>query len=166
MPRVLRTQMDVVLADGVGVLNADEPAIAELAPHCDGEILLYATRAESLREHCTAGGRGVLYSAGRYLLVEGTGEARISLPDTVAATSGLGPQVLLPALAAGWALGLNGAQLVAGVQSFSSQALFQPGAGAAIPVSARELFKRPPEAGSDASAPGKVDDKTDKATSL
>ena len=31
MPRVLRTQVDVVLASGAAVLNADEPEVAELA---------------------------------------------------------------------------------------------------------------------------------------
>ena len=161
MPRVLRTQMDVVRDDGVGVLNADEPAIAELARHCDGETVLYATRADALRAHCTAGGRAVLHREGRYLLIEGTSEARVSLSDAVAEASGLGPTVLLPALAAGWALGLTGPQLVAGVQSFPSQAPFRASSSPLHPVSARELFKLPAGPSIEAGQPPAVATETD-----
>jgi cyanophycin synthetase len=162
MPRVLRTQMDVVLDDGVGVLNADEPAIAALACHCDGETVLYATQAEVLRAHCTGGGRAVLYREGRYLLIEGTGEARISLPDPVAQASGLAPAVLLPALAAGWALGLTGPQLSAGVQSFPSQASFSAATSPVSPVSARELFRPATQASTEPPhAPGQTNEAAD-----
>jgi cyanophycin synthetase len=162
MPRVLRTQMDVVLDDGVGVLNADEPAIAALASHCDGETVLYATQAEALRAHCTGGGRAVLYREGRYLLIEGTGEARISLPDPVAQASGLAPAVLLPALAAGWALGLTGPQLSAGVQSFPSQASFSAATNPVSPVSARELFRPATQASTEPPhAPGQTHEAAD-----
>jgi cyanophycin synthetase len=40
--RVLRTQIDVVLSDGVGVLNANDARVAEMAGLCDGEVLFYA----------------------------------------------------------------------------------------------------------------------------
>ena len=40
LPRVLRTQMDVVLGDGSGVLNADDARIAALAQYCDGSVTL------------------------------------------------------------------------------------------------------------------------------
>lgn len=36
MRRVLRTQIDVVLSEGAGVLNADIEQVAELAELCDG----------------------------------------------------------------------------------------------------------------------------------
>mgnify|MGYP000956151503 CR=1 FL=1 len=47
MTRVLRTQIDVVLDEGAGVLNADIAQVAELAPLCDGEVLLYSTSADN-----------------------------------------------------------------------------------------------------------------------
>ena len=157
MPRVLRTQMDVVLPDGAGVLNADEPAVAALARHCDGETILYATRVASLQAHCAAGGRAVLHRDGRYLLVDGHGEAHLSLTDEVAQGSGLGPEVLLPALAAGWAMGLSGPQIAAGVQSFQSQAGFHARVASMSPLSARELFKPSPSADRAPSPPGDAD---------
>ena len=47
MTRVLRTQIDVVLDEGAGVLNADIAQVAELASLCDGEVLLYSTSADN-----------------------------------------------------------------------------------------------------------------------
>ena len=38
MANVMRTQVDVVLPDGVAVLNAADPRVAALAPLCDGEV--------------------------------------------------------------------------------------------------------------------------------
>jgi cyanophycin synthetase len=46
MRRVMRTQIDVVLAKR-GVLNADLPEVADLAELCDGEVILYATGADN-----------------------------------------------------------------------------------------------------------------------
>ena len=42
MFKVLRTQVDVVLSDGVAVLNAADSRIVEMAELCDGEVVLYA----------------------------------------------------------------------------------------------------------------------------
>ena len=36
--KVKRTQVDVVLPDGVAVLNADDPLVADMASLCDGEV--------------------------------------------------------------------------------------------------------------------------------
>jgi cyanophycin synthetase len=114
LPRVLRTQMDVVLADGVGVLNADDEHIAELARHCDGEVMLYAADASRLAAHRGDGGRAVLARAGGLWLCEGAGETALPLrhPSAVPA------QVLMPAVAAAWACGLAPQLLAAGVETF------------------------------------------------
>ncbi|MGV2481830.1 UNVERIFIED_CONTAM: cyanophycin synthetase, partial [Salmonella enterica subsp. enterica serovar Weltevreden] len=42
MTRVLRTQVDVVLDHGAAVLNAADAQVADLAPLCDGSVVLYA----------------------------------------------------------------------------------------------------------------------------
>ena len=126
LPRVLRTQMDVVLNEGVGVLNADELRIAELARYCDGEVVLYGTTSAVLREHLTAGGRAVCAEGGVIRLHTGASHASLHLRPSVQAVATLGLEVLLPALAAGWAFGLNAAQLAAGVESFETQSLFRP----------------------------------------
>lgn len=114
LPRVLRTQMDVVLGDGCGVLNADDARIAELAQYCDGSVTLYATEAAALAAHREAGGRAVLARDGRILLCEGTAEEALTLRGN----SGLALPELLPAVAAAWAFGLAPALLAAGLDTF------------------------------------------------
>ncbi|MBK1713672.1 cyanophycin synthetase [Rubrivivax gelatinosus] len=117
LPRVLRTQMDVVLGDGIGVLNADDERIAALADHCDGEITLYATEAAPLAAHLERGGQAVLLRDGRIWLCEGHAETPLALRGR----SVLPPAVLLPAVAAAWAFGLAPALLAAGIDTFEAQ---------------------------------------------
>jgi len=117
LPRVLRTQMDVVLADGIGVLNADDPRVAALAEHCDGEVTLYATDAAALADHRERGGHAVLLREGRLWLCEGHAET----PLNVRGRSPLPATVLLPAVAAAWAFGLAPALLAAGLDTFDLQ---------------------------------------------
>lgn len=118
LPRVLRTQIDVVLAEGCGVLNADEPAVAALAEHCDGAVLLYATDAAPLAAHRAAGGRAVRHDARGLWLCDGPGERLLALH----APPALPPAVLLPAVAAAWAQGLSPALLAAGLETFAAHA--------------------------------------------
>jgi cyanophycin synthetase len=118
LPRVLRTQMDVVLGSGFGVLNADDARVAALAEYCDGSVLLYATQASVLAGHREAGGRAVLARDGRLWLCEGTAETplpplRSTHPPALA--------VLLPAITAAWAFGLAPALLAAGIDTFDAQ---------------------------------------------
>ncbi|MEY4427775.1 MAG: cyanophycin synthetase, partial [Pseudomonadota bacterium] len=44
--KVLRTQIDVVLDQGTGVLNADDALLADMAELCDGSVLLYTTQPD------------------------------------------------------------------------------------------------------------------------
>jgi cyanophycin synthetase len=114
--KVLRTQMDVVLADGFGILNADDPAVAALAPHCDGTVLLYATGEDAVAAHRAVGGRAVLYLEGQLLLCEGSSQTPLTLRGAVP----LPPAVLLPAVATGWAMGLAPALLAAGIETYGA----------------------------------------------
>ena len=41
--KVLRTQIDVVLPTGIGVLAAGDPVVAEMAALCDGEVIFFDT---------------------------------------------------------------------------------------------------------------------------
>ena len=83
MLKVLRTQVDVVLADGVAVLNAADERIAALARLCDGDVMFYALDEHSpaLRAQRAAGGRAVFVRDGDCVLAEGAAE-------TAAAASG------------------------------------------------------------------------------
>ncbi|MFT3666293.1 cyanophycin synthetase [Piscinibacter sp.] len=116
LPRVLRTQMDVVLDDGWGVLNADDARIAELAQYCDGGVVLYARDAAALAAHREAGGRAVLARDGAIVLCEGTAEEALAPRSDTAAQL----PVLLPAVAAAWAFGLAPALLAAGIDTFDA----------------------------------------------
>lgn len=115
LPRVLRTQIDVVLADGTGVLNADDPDVAALARHCDGSVLLYATDTRPLAEHRAAGGRALRHDGRQLWLCEGNAERALRLHGEIT----LPPGVLLPAVAAAWAMGLPPALLAAGIETFA-----------------------------------------------
>jgi len=119
MAKVLRTQMDVVLPEGTGVLNADDARVAALASHCDGAVLLYASAPEALAVHRAGGGRAVLAQGGRLWLCEGLAEQPLALR---AAADRLPPEVLLPAVAAGWACGLTPTLLAASVETFPASA--------------------------------------------
>ena len=118
MPRVLRTQLDVVLADGAGVLNADDPAVAALAEFCDGSVVLYATDPAPLAAHRAAGGRGLRHDGSTLWLCEGMAERPLRLH----APPALPAAVLLPAVAAAWAHGLSPALLAAGIDTFAAHA--------------------------------------------
>lgn len=117
LPRVLRTQIDVVLGDGWGVLNADDARIAALAEYCDGSVTLYATDAAALAEHRAAGGRAVLARGTELILCEGAQET----PLVLRSAPRLPVAVLLPAVAAAWVSGLAPALLAAGIDTFDAQ---------------------------------------------
>ncbi len=97
MAGVLRTQVDVVLAEGAAVLNADDERVVEMAKYCDGEVIYYASGPGKVSAHIEAGHRAV-FLRGRYLfLAHGGGETRLM-------QGGIG---LLPAAAAAVALGFD-----------------------------------------------------------
>jgi cyanophycin synthetase len=115
MFKVLRTPVDVVLADGAAVLNADDPRLLELAPLCDGAVLLYATQADALAARAT-GSRALLAREGTLVFLNGSGEL------AAAALVGAAPSVALPAAAAAWALGVTPELIAAGLQTFRDEA--------------------------------------------
>ncbi len=141
MPRVLRTQVDVVLAEGAAVLNADAPGVAELAPLCDGAVILYSTDAEhpAVVAHRADGmGRAVLVRAGTVVLATGASEKPLcSLERLRSGREGPQPAVstLLAAVGAAWALDIAPDLIAAGIKTFEPE---QPGAAAStsprIPV--------------------------------
>jgi cyanophycin synthetase len=127
--RVMRTQVDVVLSDGVAVLNAGDPQVAELAPLCDGEVIFYAADADAAQNatmtaHRAAGGRAVLLRAGRVVLA--TGSQELLLADLGAHRRGrstaslLSPEVLAASAAAAWAMGIAPDLLAAGIETFDA----------------------------------------------
>lgn len=68
--RILRTQVDVVLASGTAVLNADDPEVLKMTELCAGEVILYSRNPDSsaIASHCDEGGQAVHLRAGSLVL--------------------------------------------------------------------------------------------------
>lgn len=100
-----------VAADGVAVLNAEDPRSAALAAHCGGSVLWFALDPDhpGVRAHRDLGGRALVLRDGRPVLAEGAGE--VVLPEPITPIDGCPPRGVLAALAAAWALGVPAATL-------------------------------------------------------
>ena len=125
MPKVMRTQVDVVLPDGVAVLNAADERVAELAPLCDGEVIFYAedARCEAVAAHRAEGGRAVFSRDGRIVLATGSAETvlRSLRRGTGQGWRQAGRETLrvqLAAIATAWALDISRDLIAAGIETF------------------------------------------------
>ncbi|AWI52877.1 cyanophycin synthetase [Aquabacterium olei] len=128
MFKVLRTQIDVVLSEGVGVLNAAHPQLVEMAELCDGEVILYDVDHASpvLAAHRAKGGRTVAVE-GHHLVLAHNGQMAVRCADldsaaarrlVAAGESGVGVSWLLAAVSAAWALGISPELISAGIETF------------------------------------------------
>lgn len=124
MFKVMRTQVDVVLADGVAVLNAGDPRIAEMAALCDGEVIFYALDGEhpTLLMHANEGGRSVHLRHGLVALASGSSLELLTelgeITPWMAHTGVDSAETMLAAIAAAWGLGLSADLISAGIETF------------------------------------------------
>ncbi len=130
LAKVLRTQVDVVTASGVAVLNAADPRIADMASLCDGEVIFYARDGghEALVAHRAAGGRGVFLRDGWAVLAAGSAETvcanvdqagrRFAVPAHAVMPVADPAEVLLASIASAWALGISPELMAAGIETF------------------------------------------------
>ena len=123
MRRVLRTQIDVVLADGAGVLNADIEPVAELAELCDGEVLLYSLHADNPRlaaHRASDEGRAVFVRDAQVILASGASERVLGTLAALSLAGGQRPDTaaLLAAIASAWALDITPELIAAGIKTF------------------------------------------------
>ena len=124
LSKVLRTQVDVVLADGAAVLNAEDEAVAAMAEHCDGEVLYFGLDPEGARlaAHVAAGGRAVTLRDGDIVLQQaGQTEVLTSLsrvPHAACGGADADCQVMA-AVAVGWAMGLPPSLIRTAVETYS-----------------------------------------------
>jgi cyanophycin synthetase len=122
---VLRTQVDVVLTDGVAVLNGNDTMVMEMVPLCDGEVIFFAANpgVPVIAEHLTQGKRAVLVRDGFVTLATGSEEVRLVEVSGImlagAGTAGLQIDNVLAAAGAAWALGLPLELIRAGIETFS-----------------------------------------------
>ncbi|WP_027014126.1 cyanophycin synthetase [Comamonas composti] len=123
MTRVLRTQIDVVLDEGAGVLNADIAQVADLARLCDGEVLFYSTSADNplIAEHCSKPeGRAVFVRKQQVVLATGGNERVLGTLDALSLPGGRRPDTpaLLAAIATAWSMDIAPDLIAAGIKTF------------------------------------------------
>jgi cyanophycin synthetase len=117
---VLRTLVDIVLAEGVAVLNADDPLVAPLAPLCDGEVIFFSLSANNpvVAEHRALGRRAVGFRDGTLILAAGDQEAMASGPGAIdVAREPDQAATFAAAAAAAWALAIAPDLIRAGIET-------------------------------------------------
>ncbi len=116
---VLRTQIDVVLDNGVAVLNAEQPLVVKMAEYCDGEVMLFAADPANLAEHRAQGGRAVTLHKGALVLCNGASE-QVLMQTTHIPMMADAQDVttLLAAIAAAWALDVSPELMRAGLATY------------------------------------------------
>ena len=124
--KVMRTQVDIVLPEGVAVLNAQDPLVLEMAELCDGSVILFAQDPEitAVTEHRKLGGRAVFVRYGRLVLATGRDEVTLleiaSIPLLNATSPAYQIDNVLAAVGAAWALGLSHDLIRTGIETFKA----------------------------------------------
>ena len=121
---VLRTQVDVVLENGVAVLNAADELVARMAEYCDGEVMFFARDIEVLAVHRQQGGRCVSLRDGQVVLcVAGAEQALVKLANIPALGTQQDTQQIenvLAAIGAAWALHVTPELMRAGLKTYTT----------------------------------------------
>lgn len=123
---VLRTQVDIVLPDGVAVLNANDPLVLKMAELCDGSVILFGQDPEipAITEHRDQGGRAVFVRYGRLVMATGRDEVTLvevaSIPLLNTGAPAFQIENVLAAVGAAWALGLSHELIRTGIETFKA----------------------------------------------
>jgi len=119
---VLRTQVDVILPQGVAVLNATDPRVVEMAPLCDGEVIFYGLdpQLDAIRAHRAAGKRVLFVQNGQIVLAQGMEEVALVSMATMKRAKSEKPAMVMAAMAAAWAAGVAPELIAAGLRAFES----------------------------------------------
>jgi len=122
MYKVMRTQVDVILPDGVAVLNASESAVVELAELCDGKVIFYALDATLpvIVKHREDGERVVFVRDQHIVLAKGAEETALLPLSSLKPAKAAQPESILAAVAAAWALNIDPELIEAGLRTFDS----------------------------------------------
>ncbi len=129
MFRLLRTQVDVVLARGAAVLNAHDPAVVEMAGLCDGEIIFFGSdpTLPAVVAHRAAGGRAILLADGNITIATGHAQDVIATLEAAAPLArsgsdiwraGIAIECLLAAVGAACALNLRSDLIATAIHTF------------------------------------------------
>lgn len=123
MGSVLRTLVDVVPTDGVGVLNADDPLVARMASLCDGEVIYFGVAEASpvIAEHRAKEMRAVFTRAADLVLASGREETVLTRLAALVGASEVCAANIAAAAAAAWALGIAPDLIRAGIETHHSR---------------------------------------------
>ncbi len=110
---------------GSAVLNAADPAVADMAQHCTAGVIFFALSKTQpvLAAHLAMGLRGVYVEAGELVAAHGAQRMTIPLaqvPLTLGGAIGFQVENTLAAVAAVWALGVEWSVVRAGLASFEN----------------------------------------------
>jgi cyanophycin synthetase len=130
--RIKQIIVQNVAPNGHAVLNAADPLVAAMAPHCAGKVIFFAQSAQHplLVTHRARGNRVLFVENGHIVAADGAQQQRLPLSDVPLTRGGLlGFQVenTLAAVGGCWALDLPWATIVEGVCSFNNDAKNAPG---------------------------------------
>ncbi len=124
MANVVRTQVDVILPDGVAVLNGADAAVAEMAELCDGKVIFYAADPDTpvLARQRAAGERAVTLRGAKIVLAEGADETPLVSLASLRPATAANPDSVLAAVAVAWAMQVPAEIICAGLRAFDAQA--------------------------------------------
>ena len=130
--RVKQIIVQNVAPNGYAVLNAADPLVAGMAPHCPGKVIFFAQNGHHpvLVTHRARGNRVVFVEDGDIVITEGALQHRMPLADVPLTGGGLlGFQIenTLAAVGACWGLDMDWQHIVGGINSFHNDSKNAPG---------------------------------------
>jgi cyanophycin synthetase len=112
LAKVKRCIVDVVSPNGYAVLNAADPLVVQMAPHCPGSVLFFAVDGNNpvIVRHRDVGGRAVFIRDNQIIFAEGNREETLMSVDSVPLTLGgkisFHVENTLASVAAAWCAGI------------------------------------------------------------
>ncbi|MBI5280296.1 MAG: cyanophycin synthetase [Candidatus Solibacter usitatus] len=133
LAKVKRVIVDVVGENGTAVLNATDPLVVGMAPHCPGKVMYFAIDGDHpvLAAHRREGGRAIFVRDGEIVVSEEGREQVITtvgrVPLTYKGRIAFEVENTLAALAAAWCLGIPNETLAVRSSTFGSDMSKVPG---------------------------------------
>ena len=133
MAHVKAVVAETVSPDGVAVLNADDPLVAEMAERVRGKVAYFSMNPnnERVKEHVRNGGLAAIYEEGYLSILTGDETLQIAKAEDVPVTlKGMAPFMIANALAASvaaYAGGVTIEQMQAALATFKASTKQTPG---------------------------------------
>lgn len=145
LARVKQVVIEAVAKEGHGVLNADDPLVAEMAAACSGKVVYFSTNPKNpiLTAHIADRGAAVYVQDNAIVLRSNDTTTSLVEFDRIGFTAGgkirFQVQNALAATAAAWATGLNPAIIVRALATFKTDAAIVPGRFNVLDLAAKQV---------------------------